>query len=123
MLPASHNRAYQDFLSLLIELKDLLAARTPQTEQSELQGQLSDLTRWYEQNLVNLDSDNIDRKISPRWQAVQTEIKREFKLLSTDILFFSSARQNATKSKRLKSIGDRLDKLVGYCQIILKNSD
>ncbi len=123
MLPASHNRAYQDFLCLLIELKDLLAARPPQTEKSELQGQLSNLTRWYEQNLVNLDSDNIDGKIAPRWQAVQTEIKREFKLLSTDILFFSSARQNATKSKRLESISDRLDKLIGYCQIMLKNND
>lgn len=123
MLPASHNRAYQDFLSLLIELKDLLADRTTQTEQSELQRQLTDLTRWYEQKIASLDSDNLKWEIASRWQAVQTEIKREFKLLSTDILFFSSARQNATKSKRLKSIGDRLSKLIGYCQIMLKNSD
>ena len=122
MLPASHNRAYQDFLSLLIELNRLLASHTQTTDLNpieQIKQQFQSLALWYEQNLVRLDSRGLDSAIASRWQSVQTEIKREFKLLSTDILFLTSARQNSTQTKRLKSIGDRLDKLIGYCQILL----
>ena len=123
MLPASHNRAYQDFLSLLTELNDLLLDQTKQTNRLKLQRQLSDLPQWYEHNVDSLDRDNLDSIIAARWQSIHTEIKRELKLLATDILFLSSARQKTTASKRLKSISDRLNKLINYCQIILKNSD
>lgn len=123
MLPASHNRAYQDFLSLLTELNDLLLDRTKQIDRLELQRQLYHLPQWYEQNVDNLDRDNIDGSITVRWQSIHTEIKRELKLLATDIMFFSSARQKTTENKRLKSISDRLNKLISYCQIVLKNSN
>ena len=118
MLPASHNRAYQKFLSLLKKFNEFLVNET-QVERSKIGHEFQDLARWFEQNIASLDRQNLDTAIAPRWQSVQTEIKREFKLLSTDILFLSSARQNATQTKRLESIGDRLINLVGYCQIML----
>lgn len=119
MLPASHDRAYQDLLTLLTELQSRLLDRESQIEQPQLKQQFQNLANWFEPNIARLDSENVDRAIASRWQSVQTEIRREFKLLSTDILFFSSARHNSTQTKRLKSIGDRLAKLIGYCQILL----
>lgn len=117
MLPASHNRAYQDLKNLLIELKRSLGIEV--IELGQVNRQFQDLARWYEQNIVRLQDQTLDRTVASRWQSVQTEIKREFKLLTTDILFLASARQNSTQSKRLQSIGDRIDKLIGYCQIML----
>ena len=119
MLPASHNRAYQDFSSLLIELNSLLASPTQTTDLNRVEQQFQSLALWYEQNIVRLDRQGLDPAIASRWQSVQTEIKREFKLLSTDLLFLASARQNSTQTKRLKSISNRLSKLNGYCQILL----
>lgn len=117
MLPVSHNRAYQDFKDLLIELKRTLDEE--ETELEQVNRQFQDIARWYEQNIVPLQDEALDKTVASRWQSVQTEIKREFKLLSTDILFLASARHNSTQSKRLQSIGDRIDKLIGYCQIML----
>ena len=117
MLSASHNRAYQDFRNLLIELKR--SFEEEETELEQVNPQFQDLARWYEQNIVVLQDEALDSSIASRWQSVQTEIKREFKLLSTDILFLASARHNSTQNKRLQSIGDRIDKLIGYCQIML----
>ena len=119
MLPVSHNRAYQDFSSLLIELNRKLASPTQTFNLKLVEQQFQSLAVWYEQNIVPLDSQSLDPAIASRWQSVQTEIRREFQLLSTDILFLASARQNSTQTKRLKSISDRLDKLIGYCQILL----
>ena len=118
MLPASHDRAYQDFLTLLIELQNWLLDRSPE-ELSQLKQQFQDLANWFENNIARLDREAVDRAIASRWQSVQTEIRREFKLLSTDILFFSSARQKSTQTKRVKSIKERIAKLIGYCQILL----
>ena len=119
MLSTSHNRAYQDFSGLLIELNNLLANPTQTTDPNLVEQEFQSLALCYEQNIVRLDRQDLDPAIASRWQSVQTEIKREFKLLSTDILFLASARQNSTQTKRLKSISDRLSKLIGYCQILL----
>ncbi len=119
MLSRSHNRAYQNFMTLLSDFKNFLLDSEAQTQQSRIKQEWQQLQQWFEQNIVELDSSNLDPKIAPRWQSVQTEIKREFKLLTTDILFLASARQNTTRNKRLNSIGDRLKKLSGFCQIML----
>ena len=120
MLSASHNRAYQDFLTLLTKFKNFIDGWPSSGQQPQVNAEFGELQQWFQQNIVVLDSADIELSIVARWQSVQTEIKREFKLLATDILFFASARQNTTQNKRLKSISDRLTKLIGYCQILLK---
>jgi len=123
MLPPSHNRAYQDFLTLLTELDSFLVDQGEKNVQSQVKLRFQDLTAWFEQNIKDLSQEDLDREVVPRWQSLQTEIKREFKLLLTDMLFLSSARQNSTQIKRINSIGDRLTKLIGYCQIMLNKSN
>ena len=119
MLSPSHNRAYQDFSSLLIELNRLLSSPEGTIDLNLVDRQFQPLSLYYQENILQLDYRGLAPAIASRWQSVQTEIKREFKLLSTDFLFLASARQNSTQTKRLKSISDRLSKLIGYCQILL----
>ncbi len=123
MLPPSHNRAYQDFLTLLTEFESMLVAQSKKNEQSQMRLKFQDLVKWFKQNISDLSPEDLDRLIAPRWQSLQTEIKREFNLLSTDMLFLASARQKATQVQRINRISDRLAKLIGYCQIMLNDSN
>lgn len=129
MLSASHNRAYQDFLTLLTTFRQNLSAQEQKNNKSYVTEQFQSISAWYEQNLVSLSAQNLESAIpqgrqsliASRWQAVQTEILREFKLLSTDILFLAAARQQTTQLTRLQSIDGRITKLISYCQIMIKD--
>ena len=123
MLSPSHNRAYQDFSTLLTKFQSFLSAENKQASSEQVKKEWNQLRLWFEQQIAGIDVGEIPEAIASRWQSVQTEIKREFKLLSTDVLFLSSARQITTQNKRVKSISDRLTKLIGYCQIITNVRD
>ncbi|WP_319420954.1 heterocyst frequency control protein PatD [Pleurocapsa sp. FMAR1] len=118
MLPASHNRAYQDFSNLLTKFSGFLINSEEQVDQLQLKQKFQHLQSWFDGNIADLESDNLEQDVISRWQSVQTEIKREFKLLATDILFLTSARQSSTLDKRLRSIKGRVAKLLSYCQIM-----
>lgn len=121
MLAASHNRAYQDFLTLLTTFRQNLSAQEQINSQSFITREFQSLSAWFEQNLVPLNAQDLEPGNAPRWQAVQTEILREFKLLSTDLLFLAAARQQTTQRTRLQSIDGRLTKLISYCQIMIRD--
>ncbi|NJK54973.1 MAG: heterocyst frequency control protein PatD [Pleurocapsa sp. SU_5_0] len=123
MLSTSHNRAYQDFLTLLTKFGEKLARQEQESPQSEIEQNFQRLSSWFAENVAQLSSQDLSPAIASRWQAVQTEILREFKLLSTDILFLAASRQQITQLKRLKSINERLTKLISYCQIMLKDDN
>jgi hypothetical protein len=121
MLSESHNRAYQDFLTLLIKFRQELSRQEQKNNQFEIKQEFSGLLKWFEQNVAQLSNQDLVSAIASRWQAVQTEILREFKLLSTDMLFLAASRQQTTQVKKLKSINDRLTRLISYCQIMLQD--
>jgi hypothetical protein len=106
-----------------------LSKQEQKINQFKIKQEFQGLLEWFEQNVAQLSSQDLAPAIpqgrrsliASRWQAVQTEILREFKLLSTDILFLATSRQQATQQKKLKSINDRLTKLISYCQIMLKD--
>ena len=123
MLPATHDRAYQDFLILLTEFARLMLASKKQMNKALMLQRLDLLKTYFEANIAPLDNRSLEPAIASRWQSVQTEIVREYKLLSTDMLFLSSAKQQITQTKRIKSINNRLAKLIGYCQIMLKDNN
>ena len=118
MLSSSHLRAYQDFSTLLTTFQGFLDAENERASSERVKQEWEQLRSCFEQ-VAGIDVGEVPEAIASRWQSVQTEIKREFKLLSTDVLFFASARQITTQNKRIKSISDRLSKLISYCQIIL----
>jgi biotin-(acetyl-CoA carboxylase) ligase len=121
MLSESHNRAYQDFLTLLIKFRQELSRQEQKNNQFEIEQEFPRLLKWFEQNVAQLSNQDLAPAIASRWQALQTEILREFKLLSTDILFLAASRQQTTQLKKLKSINDRVTKLISYCQIMLQD--
>lgn len=123
MLPSSHNRAYQDLLTLLTEFKSFLVIQTHKNLTTQVKSRFQDLEKWFEQHIVNLSPEDLASAIAPRWQSVQTEIKREFKLLATDVLFLSTAKEEKTQISRIDSISERLAKLISYCQIMLNKSN
>ena len=110
-------------MTLLTEFNSFLTGQDNKSVQSQTRLKFQDLAKWFKQNITDLSQQDLDLAIASRWLSLQTEIKREFKLLSTDILFLSSARQNATQIKRINIIRDRLTKLIGYCQIMLNKSN
>ena len=122
MLPASHDRAYQDFTTLLTRFATTIVTKSGQVTVSQIKQEFLSIQNWFEQNIASMGDRQIDPELLPRWQAVQTEIKREFKLLGTDILFLATSRQQKTQQKRLKSIEERLTKLIGYCQVMLPDN-
>ena len=122
MLSTPHNRAYQDFTALLTGFDNFIGSVQNQNDLDAIKQEFARLQNWFAKNINNLSESGIEQAYIPRWQSIQREINREFKLLTTDILFLASARQEATKTKRLTSISDRLGKLTSYCQAILKET-
>lgn len=122
MLPESHHRAYQDLLTLLTEFNTYLIKSDHQEEQTSVKRGFETVSHCFEEQIMKLDNQDMATEVSGRWQSVQTEIKREFQLLTVDILFLASARQQQTRSKRINQIKQHLAKLIGYCQIMLADS-
>ena len=87
MLPASHYRAYQDFLTLLTKFNLFLTSSDVDLVQRDIKHGFAQLQSAFSDRVSPLTSEVLESEITSRWQSLQTEIKREFKLLSTEILF------------------------------------
>lgn len=118
MLPESHRQAYQEFLRTLLDLQNLSTASN--TDAASIQQNFQNVQQIFQKQVAILTSDEVDPAIASRWQSIQTEIYRAIRLLDTDILFLRSSRQAATTEARLKTVSDRTQKLIGYCQALLQ---
>ncbi|MGF1542497.1 MAG: heterocyst frequency control protein PatD [Pleurocapsa sp.] len=116
MLSESHNRAYQEFSILLKKFKNDCSDLN---QTSTIKGKFQHLQVYFQEDILPLTDEELDREIAPRWRAVQTEIMREFRLLSTDILFLTSSAKTEMIAKRGQSVRERIDQLNSYCQIML----
>ena len=115
----SHYRAYQEFMTLLKKFQNNCDSLLVSSGVDTLQPEFASLQQWFQEHLIPLSPEELEPAIAVRWQSVQTEIKREFRLLTTDVIFLASSRQTATQEKRLQSVGDRVQRLIDYCQVIL----
>ena len=118
MLPKSHSQAYQEFLTVLLTLRDRATAEPPNV--AALQTDFERVQQIFQGQIMSLDSNEIDPTILPKWQPVQTEIYRALRLLGTDIIFLRSSRRAVTSEQRLTAVRDRLEKVIGYCQAMLQ---
>ena len=123
MLSATHNRAYQGFLTLLTKFSQLMSAQQHKIDLTRADRGFDELTIYFETHILLLDCEGVESEFAPRWQSIQREILREYKLLSTDTIFLSSARQHTTQVKRIKNINGRLTKLMGYCRTMLEDNN
>ena len=120
MLLIIHKKAYQKFLSLLIELDSQLHNSVSTLEIKQNHPIWLDLKQTFQQEIITLSDDGLDLATASHWISLQAEIQREFRLLNTDWLFMVSARQPATLEAREKSVVKRLHQLINYCQVMLR---
>jgi hypothetical protein len=119
MLSIIHKKAYQDFLFWLRQLENYLQSSDIGAKNLQEQEIWLNLSQIFQQQIISLTDENLEGETASSWISLQTELQREFRLLKTDWLFWVSARQPATKTKRSKAIVERLQKLITYCQILL----
>ncbi|MDJ0649940.1 MAG: heterocyst frequency control protein PatD [Xenococcaceae cyanobacterium MO_188.B19] len=116
-----HKKAYQEFMTLLNQWQKICTVSQSTVEPtSEMTKQFPQLQQCFKQEITTLTDEELNMKVISSWRSLHTEIKREFRLLSTDMLFLASSRQTSTRDKRLKIICDRNTKLIVYCQKILE---
>lgn len=116
MLSVSHKKAYQEFIVLLTEFKESFKEEALKLDGTRIEPSFQQLQQRFEREIVSLSEEDLAEAIAPRWQSLQRELIREFRLLATEVIFLASSRQTVTKEARLKGIGDRLDKLIDFCQ-------
>jgi hypothetical protein len=111
------HQKYQELWQQLQYLAQSLAEEKAQGENLDLL--FLPLVNLMEQQILNLDQESLELSLSSKWQQLQTEINRSYRLLKTDLLFFKSARQPHLKSQRLITVQQRLSQIMSYVQGIL----
>ena len=75
---------------------------------------------FFTEEVAGLTADGEDGSLGGRWQSIHTEMHREMKLLATEISFYQIARSPAMQQQRKGQIGDRAQRLIGYCHAMLE---
>ncbi len=113
---------YQQFESLLRQMHEQLA----QQQMAELQKSIGSGQRLFQAHLkdsLESEEDAAIAGIEPgKIQSITTEINKDLRLLNTDIMFLQAARQGQTVQQRMTQVGDRLNRLIQYCQFVLENA-
>ena len=117
MLRSLHKISYQEFLTELLKTRDQITAKDLDTKPPLELG--ADLQKIFQEKIMNLNSDDLEPELVSRWQSLQTEIYRSFRLLTTDLMFLRSSVQSTTAQARLVKVTERLDQIIAYCQVIL----
>lgn len=116
-LPPSHRDRYQQWQDLLESFR--MIVQVPTADGATLQGALLQVQQFFQQQVGPLELAELESAIAPRVQAVRTEMQKELRLLTMDVMFLQAARQSATQQQCQKQLGDRLEKLAGYCQVLV----
>lgn len=117
MLPTSHHSSYQRLSIALTDLKNWLVL--PNADLSIALQRLQEIRDIFQTEIGGLSSDELDPSLVSRVRSLQTEMYRALRLLETDLLFLRSSKQTTTSQQRLATISDRLDRLLGYCAVLL----
>lgn len=103
---------YREFATLLEQLRGDI--HKTQLDAPTLRSRLSDLQQCFLQEIAPFTD------LNSRQQSYQTEISKQLRLLELDGMFLQGAKQTTTIRARLKTIEERLNTLIGYCQAILQ---
>ena len=106
---------YQELATFLDEFRTNVTAG--KLNAGELRPQLAKLQAFFSQQIVPLVDAN------SREQSYKTEISKQLRLLEVDMMFLQGAKQLTTSQARLKTIEERIDTLIGYCQAITQPTE
>lgn len=119
MLPTLYYQRYQKFWGLLEQME--LSAAANQLDAQKLRQSFLTLQQFFQQQIVSLDSSDLDSSDAPRVRSYQTEISKQLNLLGVDVMFFQAARQPQTAQTRLMQINKRLQTIISYCNTIMES--
>jgi hypothetical protein len=119
MLPEAHRQIYEEFLRSLEQLK--LTATQAKPDPAALIATLQEMQQFFQRQILALSWDNrVDPRVEQRVQSYQIEMNKQLKLMGTDVMFLQAARQSSTAQQRQVQISDRLNLLIGYCNVLLQ---
>jgi hypothetical protein len=102
---------YQELTTLLEELRSNV--NKTQLDIPTLRSHLADLQHFFLQEIA------LFTDLNYRQQSYQTEISKQLRLLEVDVIFLQGARQSTTIQARLKTITERINILIRFCEAIL----
>ncbi|MBO1064062.1 MULTISPECIES: heterocyst frequency control protein PatD [Nostocales] len=106
---------YQELATFLDEFRTNVTAG--KLNAGELRPHLAKLQAFFSQQIVPLVDAN------SREQSYKTEISKQLRLLEVDMMFLQGAKQLTTLQARLKTIEERIDTLIRYCQAITQPTE
>ncbi|HEY9807688.1 MAG TPA: heterocyst frequency control protein PatD [Candidatus Obscuribacterales bacterium] len=122
MLPEAHRQIYQEFLRSLEQLQGMATQAKP--EPAALIALFQKVQQFFQGQILGLSWENHpDPKMEQRVQSYQIEMNKQLKLMGTDVMFLQAARQSSTAQQRQVQISDRLNLLIGYCNVLLQSKE
>jgi hypothetical protein len=118
MLPSTHRQPYQKFQAVLQQMLD--NAPDIDLQQTVLPENWQNLQGLFNNEIASLCADDLPSEYASRWQSVQTEFKRQMRLLETDVMLLKAARNRETLQTRVGGICDRFQTLIQYCEVLLQ---
>ena len=106
---------YQELATFLDEFRTNVTVG--KLNAGELCPHLAKLQAFFSQQIVPLVDAN------SREQSYKTEISKQLRLLEVDMMFLQGAKQLTTLQARLKTIEERIDTLIRYCQAITQPTE
>ena len=106
---------YQELATFLDEFRANVTAG--KLNAGESRPHLAKLQAFFSQQIVPLVDAN------SREQSYKTEISKQLRLLEVDMMFLQGARQSTTLQSRLKTIEERINTLIRYCQAITQPTE
>lgn len=119
-LPQDIRSTYLDLSQQLQILQDVLNSANP--DPKALHTQFSQLKQLFQQKIIGLDFDRLTVEARSQLIPIQTELCKQMRLLSMDVLFLQTAQQPATVQNRLQEMLDRVTLLVHYCTMIFEEA-
>lgn len=117
MLPKSHQKFYQKFLGSLTTLRDQVIVED--INPAKLYQNFQVVQEIFQDQILELTTEGLENAVVSSLQSIQTEIHRTLRLLGIDFLFLQSSCKQKTEEQRLETVLGRIEKLIGYCQIII----
>ncbi|HAZ47584.1 MAG TPA: hypothetical protein DDW76_11985 [Cyanobacteria bacterium UBA11369] len=119
MLPQFYRDRYQEFFTAVVHLQQTVA--NDNLNPTLLRQSFEQLQLLFQQQILSLDTDNLDPSVMSRVQSFLTELNKQMRLLSIDVTFLQASRQSATTTQRLCQIRSRIETLISYCNALLDN--
>lgn len=117
MLPPAYRNHYQALRTTLANL--MLNLGQDRQNPVDLKSDFWEAQQYFQTQVATLEVDGLAPALQSQLGSYCTEINKQLRLLATDWLFLSAARQPQRIEQRKVQIRERLQLLLTYCDALL----